>query len=461
MLSPVVSDRQEIVELLQSLMNQGLAYLYKPERYARLRGGGHSFSSPTRVLETPAGEMIQEVVQPVLSPVVISHAQHQSLVRIAKLWPVFLQAQLDIYRLAKTGKLDPLTCRMIKSMCTEKEWELGDTEPGYQAIHPFIRLDAVLDGDRFRVIDINSTRPAGVGDIIAFNTALNGHLIHDGQAYRGQTYPICRAFTDIVRRCVDDWAGDRNLPGESIPIQIALRHGDGDWFNFFNLNFALSGAGLASSLVDPESLCRDEACAVIRSRIKEGDPAYQLLEHGYPDKRCVMSPLYRRFLGNKLWMYLLSIEPTASIFKQALGSDYNLLFEAMPDMGLVEQGRLCLSSGERVRLDELSPKEWVFKDPASSSGRRMLLGFAMSSGKWHDALSMVRDGWVGQRFYRSQEKFLVASENGEPKAQKLYTKYGVYIFGSTLAGIELHAREFPVVHGARNTYFNSVMHKSQ
>ncbi|HCM68193.1 MAG: hypothetical protein A2898_05665 [Candidatus Kerfeldbacteria bacterium RIFCSPLOWO2_01_FULL_48_11] len=442
-----------IHELCSELLDRGVVYRYPPERLEFLSSGGHPFPSPTHEVQTSTGPMIEEVIQPVLQPIVLSRPAIKHARQLASLWPPFMRAQMEIFQMARANHLPLEDCALVRAMCTDEEWEKGHIDPGYGVIHPFVRLDALLIDECWKVLDINSTRPAGVGDIIAHQAMVNGNidpLVH--------SLPMGAAFAHVVRQCVDDWASKRHLPGESVGVNIVVRERDGDWKNFENLRRALTGSGLNAQLIEPDQLKLGEPTAVIRSRIKEGDPAYEILKAGYPDERCVLSPLFRRFIGNKMWMYLFSIEPFASLFRGRLGPGYAILKGAFPEIGVID-GVEVRFPDRKVPLASLKRDEWVLKDPAGSSGRRMYLGCRTGKGKWQELISRAQDGWIAQQFYPAEERLTVAGADGEPTERKLYTKHGLYLFDGVLAGMEFNARPDPVVHGARNTYMNPVYYR--
>ena len=424
----------QVNEMLQQLLQNNLVYRYHPERFKALTGKGYPYPSPTRIIETSAGQMVEEVIQPVLEPVKFTPEQLSQLKAVARAWPKLLAAQLEIFRLAKTGQLNPPDTELIKSLCTEEEWDKGLTDPGYQTIHPFIRLDAVLVGDCFKVMDINSTRPAGAGDLMNF------------QAACGDDFGLCpdigSSFASIIKQCVDEWCSDKNLPGESTPFKVVTRPTDGDWHNFQTLYKCLLGSGFNAEMIGPDQL-NCEPSAVLRSRIKEGDPAFNILKENYPQNRCVLSPLFRRFLGNKVWMYLYRLEQFSPIFREYLQDDYQVLDDVFVPIGLVESGFVNFPNGQgNIALSELE--------------RRMYLGLTMGKKKWQDAMETISSGSIVQQVYKVVEERLVADAEVGTKTIKLFSKYGIYIFGSKLAGAEFHARKSPVVHGARDAYFNSV-----
>lgn len=436
-------------ELFDELLERGCCYRYDPERFAELNGGGQPFPSPTRMVDTPSGPMIEELVQPTLNQRTLTSVEEFTLHRLAVAWPTLMRAQMKIFEYAHSGFLSESEVKLIQSLCTPAEWEHGRVYPGYSTIQPFIRLDAVKTDEGFKIIDVNSTRPAGVGDLAVYTSVM-------GDA--GSTcspFHIGRAFAQVVRTSVDQWASAKHLSGESIPVEVVVRHTDGDWQNFNNLTCQLKRAGMSARIIDPEDLKLGEPSAIVRGRIKEGDPAYAVLREGYPDRRCVMSPLHRRFLGNKVWMYLLRVEPFATVFHEMLGDMYTLFTQVFAEIGIVD-GETVRFADRTPPLSELQRQDWVIKDPASSSGRRMYLGYQMGKAKWAAALNEAKTGWIVQRFYHATEDCVVAGPSGDPQQEKLFTKYGIYIFRNQLAGIELHSRRHPVVHGARNTYMNAV-----
>jgi hypothetical protein len=444
-------DTQEVKILLESLEQANLVYRFAPERFQALLGRGYPYPSPTREVQTPSGPMIEEVIQPVLEPVVLNHGQRSQLEQIASAWPKFLKAQLEIFRLAKSGQFEPEIIALIQNMCTAEEWEKGLIDPGYEIIHPFIRLDAVPTEDGFKIMDINSSRPAGAGDMINFQR---------GAAMLNQpdfSFPnLAGHFSKIVFNCLDQWSAEQNLPGESTPLKVVVRQTDGDWHNFQTLYCQLVAAGLNVQLVEPGQL-NGEQGAILRSRIKEGDPAFTILKTGYPQNRCVISPLFRRFLGNKVWMYAFRRPELKPIFLEHLGDDYEVLNRAFPPIGLVENSQVGFPDNSgKLKLSELQKEQWVIKDPASSSARRMYLGLSMGKKRWAEAMQQISRGSIVQRVYKVTETRPVAGSDGEVKPLKLFPKYGIYIFGKKLAGVEYHARTSPVVHGARDAYFNAV-----
>jgi len=442
---------QEINELFDELMGNHLTYRYTEARWKELGGKGQPFPSPTREVTASNGEkMIEELIQPVFKPIIIRQSEYQQLTSLAQTWQKFLEAQFAFYKLAKESKLPPHLNQLVRRMCTELEWYYASVDPGYPCISPFIRLDAVRTENGFKVIDINSTRPAGVGDQVVLSRAFSQRFGHEATSF-----PIGLTFCETVKNQANEWMAKYKINGNP-SCCILIREQDGDWGNFFVLAQELNQYGIPCELIYPGTLdsAGNSFPILVRSRIKEGDPLFESIREGYPEKKCIMSPLYRRFLGNKLWMYIIREKQAKDFFSDYLKGDYAIIEKCFPQMGLVK-GRTISLPDETLSLLDLDRKEWTIKQPASSSGRQMIIGYAMGKAKWDEYLrSHDLSGYIVQRFHRSQELLPVINAAGEIAEEKLFTKYGIYIFDGKLAGIEVMARRYPVVHGARDTYFS-------
>lgn len=441
-------DKEESLLLCEELFEKGYVYRYQLNDFVALPGGGQPFSSPSRKVVCLAGEFIEELIQPVLQPVILSAAESDDLNRLALVWPKFMRAQLKFYFSAKAGRLEPSLARLVRLCCTEKEWEKAPRDPDFRFVQPFIRLDAVRTPEGFKVVDINSTRPAGVGDLILITRVMK-------EFFPGLSpFDTAGEFVRTVKECVEDWRKSYSFPGNGL-AGILIRETDGDWHNFRILAEVLSQQGLSCGIFSPEDFPAQDLSLLIRSRIKEGDPLFPCLEEGYPDRRCLISPLYRRFLGNKLWMYLISVKGAKEFFERELGPDYDFFVSCLAEIGVVDkQGLLVLPQGTPQAVAKLSRKEWILKQPASSSGKKMIMGLFMSRGKWESLLGQAEAGWIGQRLYINPEEFNVLDKEGEFKTEKMFVKYGIFILGGKLAGVEVMCRRTPLVHGARNTYIS-------
>lgn len=75
------------------------------------------------------------------------------------------------FKAVKAGRINGFVGKLVCQMCTETEWQFGLINPGYDEILPFVRLDCLRVKNRFMIVDINFTRPAGVGDEILLSQA--------------------------------------------------------------------------------------------------------------------------------------------------------------------------------------------------------------------------------------------------------------------------------------------------
>lgn len=434
-------------------MEKGLVYRYHFDRIGELKG--QPYPSPTQVVETRYGKMVEELIQPTLHPVLISSEEFQKLLSLVKAWRTWLKAQFEFYLLAKKGELSSELVELVSKACTPLEWKNGDLPSGYSSLLPFIRLDALRTEKGFQAVDINSTRPAGVGDAIVLSNAYRSIFKADGNPL-----PMEETFVETVKTCFSEW--QENLGKERKgDLGILIREDDGDFRNFEILKDILAKQ-LPAELVYPEDLVNNSRrfLGFVRSRIKEGDPFFEKVAEGYPQDRFLISPLYRRFLGNKIWMYLVKASEAKPFFQERLKEDYETIAECFPETGIIEGKVICLAQ-DTLALEALPQKEWILKQPASSSGREMRWGFLTGKKKWSQVIQEDDlTGWIAQRFLPVQEELPVLNEKGEVVTEKLFTKYGIFILGGKLAGVEVMARRHPLVHGARNTYFSTVWLKT-
>ncbi|MFC1663368.1 hypothetical protein ACFL04_04385 [Patescibacteria group bacterium] len=440
------------------LLNDGLSYRYQLNHFAKLCGGGHPYVSPVRLVRVKQGEMIEEMIQPTVEPYVMSSEDLDWLNELARAWNLFAQAQANLILQARRGGLDEYTVELIRQTCSKLEWDNFHHDPGYFNLMPFARLDLIRTEQGLKVIDINSTRPAGLGDIDVLSRAYQSNCSDH------QPLPVAEVLKELVEQCSREWNNSQHHSEQPIKVGIVINQSDGDWQNFRNIMMLLTSQGIDAELVDPENAQSNPNTwnVLIRSRIKEGHPYFSLFEQDYPHRRCVMSPLYRRCLGNKIWMYLINSHgPTKRFFADELGQDFSLIADCFPQTGLVlPDGMVDFGQDSKQPLTSLAHKEWVLKQPAASSARQFHMGCLMGKRKWQDTLNLDLQGWIVQPFSKAKECLLVHDDNGEVVEKSLYVKFGAYLYGGRLAAVEIHARNHPIVHGARNTYFSCVMKKS-
>lgn len=278
-----------IKECFDMLFAAGFAYRYTPERYEQLLPlGGKLFPSPTKLTNGCNGNrIVEEFIQPTVLPRVLSEKEAAQFSAIAKVWPLFIQAQI-----ASIAQWPD----KMQEIATESERRFSFLKPGYDIPLPFVRLDMVLTEEGFKVVDINTTRPAGVGDNILLNRVIDQHF-SSPSPQAGTAFPLEKVFTQTVDTCYEQWlAGYPKRRGEPRRLMAVVPSEFEDWHNFHILARCLTGnvCTLAELLSDTQSN------VLIRGRVKENTPGFGLISERYPDKACVISPPYKRWLGNKL-----------------------------------------------------------------------------------------------------------------------------------------------------------------
>lgn len=453
---------QEIIAGFRELFDAGMVYRYSPVTWARLsKMEGKPFSSFTRETQTRYGPMIEEFIQPTAEPPVLSAEEISGLKELARAWNKFLTAQIELFRLSISGEAE-VSPELARMVATQEERKNAGVNPGYFHPLPFIRLDCVRTETGFRVVDINSTRPAGVGNGILLNK------FYSSRIRKACPLPLEEGFAETVFRCLKEWwithRGNSSLP-EEFKIGLVVGENQGDWHNFQILRNTLFEEGASAQLVNPEDiLTYAESHGFIRGRIKEGDPGFEQLAQLYPNDACIISPLWRRYLGNKIWMYLYRANPYRQFFQGRLEQDYQIIERSFPRTGLVKAiviGFEAVFPEERVLLYPSERKKWVLKQASGSSARGMVFGRSTSVPEWQNAVALasLEEHSIIQSFMECKEPHLILDEKGEVAQKELRTKYGVFILNGELAGIEVMARKSAIVHGARDTYLTCVLEK--
>lgn len=432
------------------LFHAGLRYRYTEERWQQLASlGGHPFPSPT---ERRNG-YVEELIQPATAPIELTAKEVSDLQTLAEVWQDFQNVQI---RLARSPDLFPWLRSFLEGIMTPLEWENRLTDPGYDVVAPFTRFDCIRTPHGFKIVDINSTRPAGVGDIAiqAERITRQGWCV----------FPIGQRFASVVRTCFMQWS--RRI-GNCTPARVAIlvEDGDGDWWNCKLLADLLSNetwvelAELRSEIPDTN----EGFNLIIRNRMKEGHRLFTGLQAIRPERACVLSPLYRRWMGNKEWMAAFFSRPeasdlrsllfTTSSFDQEYGDPLPSVGDYFLPTGRIRNGMISLN-GELVPVKSLVKKDWMVKPPRGSSGHGITIGRSATTHAWQDA---CQEGALLQEFRRVKEPVWVLDEKGNPHQDVFYTKYGVYVFNGEVAGLEVMARKQPLVHGARDTYLTTVV----
>ncbi|MBI3495163.1 hypothetical protein HY065_00890, partial [Candidatus Berkelbacteria bacterium] len=133
------------------------------------------------------------------------------------------------------------------------------------------------------------------------------------------------------------------------------------------------------------------------------------------------------------------------------------LVRAFPKIGILEDQQVFFYDCAPIPLAELSHKEFLAKPINGSSGRGIVFGCQHSKSEWLRRVNAMQGKVIIQQYLPAQETLVVAGKDGDPIHRELYTKYGVFILGGELAGVEVMARQSPLVHGARNTYIGTCL----
>ncbi len=439
-------------EDLNELLEGGLSYRYSKERWNQLQNGNGdmSFKSPWRKVRVNGEQMVEELIQPVLQPVYLTKEEQVFFERLAESWHEVMRGLFSIAdRHANRNTVyGIITRRVLDTMCSMQAF----AKTGYpDNPTPFLRLDMVRDDNgQFKTIDINTTRPAGLGDCMVLANAFS-------KLGMGTQYPFGETFMHVVQQCFAQWSATYAI-GHQARIACVLDEQAGDYNNFKNLSDELVKQPWVEKVIIISSAPKpgdQNYNLIIRGRIKQGHPEYDALCRLPISQYCIISPLSYRWLGNKYWfVYLhnpaLCKELTRFISAEAL----EIVCASLPPTGILTSRGTVEFNDHVEDAASLSRSDWLIKPPAGSSGKGILMGRSMSQTKWEAALrDPVNHGALVQRYYRCKENFIVFDGNGTAEGKDLYVKYGAFLYGGKIAGVEVMARNEPLVHGARNTYF--------
>lgn len=425
----------------EDLFRAGLRYRHSEERWERLaRLGGHPYPSPT---ERNNG-YIEELIQPTAAPSQLTADEVKDLMELGPAWKKLQEVQM---RLARERDLFPWVEPFMRRIMTSAERENSAFDPGYGVISPFIRLDCIRTPDGFKVVDINSTRPAGVGDIVVQRAPFE----REGWTL----FPLGQEFAKVVHTCFEEWSSRFNRSAAA-RIAILVEDEDGDWWNCKLLGDVLAREAWVER-VELRSAVPNASkgfTMILRNRMKEGHRLFPALQAVQPDSACVVSPLYRRWIGNKEWMVAFQCDPVAADLASLLGKEtFEILARHFLPTGKIQAGMVCLNN-RTVPVGSLVKKDWMVKPPRGSSGHGIVIGRSATVGSWQAATS---EGALVQEFRRVKEPVWVLDASGNMVQDTFYTKYGVFIFNGVMGGLEVMARKEPLVHGARDTYLTTAV----
>ncbi len=174
------------------LLHAGLSYRYSVDDWeSLLLRGGKLYPSPYRRVVIGGNSYIDELIQPLLKPVALTAVEISDLERLAKIWERVVEFKIQ---LVTSGLLDDHQFGRYIVPAIERNLILHC--PGYSTpASPFIRFDLIRASDGFKIIDINCTRPAGVGDAIILDAMYQGNdTPNSSQLSRGFCRVIQQAF---------------------------------------------------------------------------------------------------------------------------------------------------------------------------------------------------------------------------------------------------------------------------
>ncbi len=442
-------------------MNDGLVYRHDTERWNALQGlSGTLYSSPRRNVVVGGVEYVEELIQPTLEPIKLTAQDVTQLQSLARLWDQLIGVQCEVVARGLRGE-EPWRA-VAEQIIPPALRSLAVRNCNYDIPRgPFVRLDMVRTPTGLQVVDINSTRPAGIGDATILVEA------YRQAGFRGITSPAS-AFTAVVWDCFTQWrkhdAEDGHL---DLGARIAMVSDTaaGDWSNFQVLAAILRrepGVELVEVIETVPEPTDTRFNCIIRGRIKFGHPQFDRLLALPPEKFCVISPLGRRWIGDKRWFRLLQEEPARSLLYERLGfAEAAIILAAIPETGIfTEPGFVLFPNGLVRDVQSLNNNDWIVKPATGSSGKGIVMGRSMSKWKWQNYCSQPQiRGALLQRYFRIKEPVTIFDRNGEPTIQRYYIKYGVFMLGGRFGGVEVMARPTALVHGARDTYLTTVMHE--
>ena len=436
---------------MQELFRAGHVYRHSMERWSALKDQPATLFPSLRHKVWAEGYCVEELIQPTLEPFVLKPGEVKQLRDLALAWDAFTRAQFELVREGLSGS-DARLAALADAVVPREQRAVALHDPGYTSpVSPFIRLDMIRTESGFRVIDINTTCPLGLGDYLLLDRQyrLHNSLVNG--------FDAGGVFAETVLRCFRGWQARYGSADVAARVGILIGADAGEWHNFRILCEELARRGVSVQTVAEVPGAASGINCVLRSQVKFGHAQFERLVEGAPRRYAVMSPPGRRFLGSKFWFTALRMPEFREVFQERLGQmAYRALDEAFPKTGILN-GACAVSFPEgTVSIQDLNRKGWLLKPPSGACARGIMIGKSCSQKKWDEfCQSPQSTGTVVQEYFDIKETALVLGPDGSPQELTGRTKYGAFLYGGQVAGCEVMLRPHSsLVHGARDTYLS-------
>lgn len=405
---------------------------------------------------------LEEAIQ--MSPTVrvFPSVELAKLERLALAWGQFFPAAYELFSQAHEDN-DSIILKLVGNSLEQQEWKV---HPGYASLMPLVRLDMLWDGKTWKVCDINSSRPAGVGWMETASRILSQEFAP------GKSMPFFSTLEEEALACYREWSERFATRTESQPfIVVAVAKHQGTLPSYRALARLFREAGHDALIAHDDelkveggklihTLTGKKVDMVIRGLKPDLHANGQAVTQVYPNGVCVVPPLYRRHLGHKSWMFL--IPKFTDFFKSRLGEGlFSILEESLLETHLLQGGLVFSHSGEELgQASAFNRRDWVIKDSQGSSANGIYLGFDHTRTKWLDVLDRLAEDrdhtWLWQRrINQGKEPILLVNPHSRQLVEEqLYSAYGLYIHGGKFAGVHrMSGRLQSKIHGGIGTIF--------
>lgn len=453
-------NEKELFEAIEAdLLENHVAFLHSRERIKELRrkGLGLPFTPPSTVYD---GSLVKEAITACLNPPVVTDSEIKTFRKLAQAWGAFRLAAYDIYGTALRGEADPIICKIIGTKNEKMKFTLY---PGYPDPMPLLRLDTMWNGQTWKTLDTNSSRPAGVGWSAQLSITLAKHL------GLGRAFPFFETAAAVILEAYTAWCDYFSRPRKDEPtIAIVIEYNQGTSPSYYALaNLFVRNGYNAKVVYDYELEYRDgqiftvsgkQIDIIVRGCKPDLGKGGKVIADTYPNACCVVPPLYRRCLGHKAWMFIMQSEKLKGLFEARLGDHFEVLQKSLPKTLLVRQGVVIMPDFQtHLDIDEIDRNRWVLKASTGSSSRGIFVGKTFTRTKWREVTASVKNDpgiWLLQEFIEPPRIAIrIPGQNGEIEdLQGFKTETAVYIHGGEFAGLHLMASQTSYkIHGGIGT----------